>query len=73
MNKIFTVTVTELDCNGNPDNDATWTFSSADDQQKFLDYIDTLTIEDNFEISTDEYFCNTLDKAKEEVFDFINR
>lgn len=73
MIKIFTVTVTELDCNGNVEDDATWTFSSAEDQQEFLSYIDTLAVEDNFEISTDEYFCNTLDKAKEEVFNFINR
>lgn len=73
MNKIYTVTVTELDCKGNVGNNATWTFSSADDQQEFLSYIDTLAVEDNYEIMVDEYFCNTLDKAKKEVFNFINK
>jgi len=74
MNKIYTVTINCLDCNGNVDNSATWTFTKQEDQQELLDYIDSgaISLEENFEVETDEYFANTIDKAKEEVFEFVN-
>lgn len=74
MNKIYTVTINSLDCNGIVDNSATWTFTKQEDQQELLDYIDSgaISLEENYEVETDEYFANTIDKAKEEVFEFVN-
>ena len=70
--KIYTVTINSLDCNGNVDNSATWTFLNLDDRDKFLDYLDTLTLEDNFEVVEDEYFANSLEGAKQEANQFVN-
>lgn len=72
MTKIRTVTINSLDCNGNIDNSATWTFLNLDDRDKFLDYLDTLAFEDNFEVVEDEYFANSLEGAKQEANQFIN-
>ena len=71
-NKIYTITVNELDCNGNVGNSATWHFTDSLARDNVLDYIDTLGIEENFEIEQDEFFANTEDQAKKEVFNFVN-
>lgn len=71
MTKIYTVTINSLDCNGNVDNSATWSFLNSNDRDEFLDYLDTLTLEDNFEVVEDEYFANSLGGAKREVNQFI--
>lgn len=71
MTKIYTVTINSLDCNGNVDNSATWSFLNSNDRDEFLDYLDTLAFEDNFEVVEDEYFANSLDGAKKELDEFL--
>lgn len=72
MTKIYTVTINSLDCNGNVDNSATWSFLNSNDKDEFLDYLDTLAFEDNFEVVEDEYFANSLEGAKQEANQFVN-
>jgi hypothetical protein len=72
MTKIYTVTINSLDCNGYVDNSATWSFLNSNDRDEFLDYLDTLALEEyNFEVVEDEYFANSLENAKREVNRFI--
>lgn len=72
MTKIYTVTINHLDCNGYIDNSATWSFLNLNDRDEFLDHLDTLAFEDNFEVVEDEYFANSLEGAKQEANQFIN-
>lgn len=71
MNKIYTVTIISRDANNNPDNIASWTFLDVNEQQEFLNYLNTLNLESNYEILIDEYFASTLEKAKQEVESFL--
>ena len=67
--RIYTVTITAMNCG----KTATYTFDNEEDQQKLLDYIDTLTIEDDYYIENDSYFiCDNIESTKQEVLDFIN-
>lgn len=67
MNKIYTVTIATAD------NNKTWYFTDEDMRDEALDYIDTLCIEDNVDVQTDEFFANSdIDTTKREVFNFLN-
>ena len=68
--RIYTVTITDMNCG----KTATYTFDNEDDQQELLDYIDSgaISLEENYEVETDEYFISDVEKSKEEVFDFVN-
>jgi len=69
VTKAYTVTIID---NSGKHTTETYTFTNKDEQQEFIDYLDTLAIEDNFRIITDEYCFNTLEYAKQEAFKFIN-
>lgn len=63
---MFSVTVTKQ--NGNSE---TWTFTNSNDKDDFLDYLDELSSECEFEISEDSWFANSLEGAKQEVENFL--
>lgn len=66
MTIMFSVTVTKQ--NGKSE---TWTFLNANDKDDFLDYLDELSNECEFEIDEDSWFANSLDGAKHEVESFL--
>lgn len=63
---MFSVTVTKP--NGKSE---TWTFLNSNDKDDFLDYLDELSNECEFEIDEDSWFANSLDGAKHEVESFL--
>lgn len=66
MTMMFSVTVTKQ--NGRSE---TWTFLNSNDKDDFLDYLDELSSECEFEIDEDSWFANSLDGAKQEVESFL--
>ena len=66
MTMMFSVTVTKQ--NGRSE---TWTFLNSNDKDDFLDYLDELSNECEFEVSEDSWFANTVDGAKQEVESFL--
>lgn len=67
MYKIYTITIVTND------NNKTWYFTDEDMKDEILDYIDTLTVEDDIDIQTDEFFANSHpDTTKQEIFNFLN-
>lgn len=73
MIKIYNVIVNILDCNGNVDNSATFTFTNYKDRDDFIEALDHYQDLDevSFEYSEDEYYPNTLEGAKKEVEEFL--
>lgn len=67
MTMMFSVTVTKQ--NGRSE---TWTFLNSYDKDDFLDYLDELSNECEFEVSEDSWFVNTVDGAKQEVESFLD-
>ena len=63
---MFSVTVTKQD-----GKSETWTFLNSNDKDDFLDYLDELSNECEFEIDEDSWFANSLDGAKHEVESFL--
>lgn len=63
---MFSVTVVKQ--NGKSE---TWTFTNSNDKDDFLDYLDELSSECEFEISEDSWFANSLEGAKQEVENFL--
>lgn len=66
MTMMFSVTVTKQ--NGNSE---TWTFTNSNDKDDFLDHLDELSNECEFEISENSWFANSLEGAKQEVENFL--
>ena len=66
MTMMFSVTVVKQ--NGNSE---TWTFTNSNDKDDFLDYLDELSNECEFEISENSWFANSLEGAKQEVENFL--
>ena len=63
---MFSVTVTKQ-----TGKSETWTFLNSNDKDDFLDYLDELSNECEFEIDEDSWFANSLDGAKHEVESFL--
>lgn len=63
---MFSVTVTKQ-----TGKSETWTFLNPSDKDDFLDYLDELSNECEFEIDEDSWFANSLDGAKHEVESFL--
>lgn len=66
MTMMFSVTVIKQ--NGNSE---TWTFTNFNDRDDFLDYLDELSSECEFEIIENSWFANSLEGAKQEVENFL--
>jgi hypothetical protein len=66
MTMMFSVTVIKQ--NGNSE---TWTFTNFNDRDDFLDHLDELSSECEFEVSENSWFANSLEGAKQEVEDFL--
>lgn len=71
MNEVSTTmmfSVTVVKQNGNSE---TWTFTNSNDKDDFLDHLDELSNECEFEISENSWFANSLEGAKQEVENFL--
>lgn len=66
MTMEFSVTVTKQS-----GESETWTFTNSNDKDDFLDYLDELSNECEFEISENSWFANSLEGAKQEVENFL--
>lgn len=64
--KIYTITVVKK--NGNSE---TWTFLNYVDRDEFLDYLDELQNECEFDIQEDEYWVTSLESDKQQVDAFL--
>ena len=66
MTMMYAVTVTKPD-----GKTETWTFLNANDKDDFIDYLDELSSECEFEIDEDSWFANSLEGAKHEAESFL--
>lgn len=72
MKKVYELTITKGDCNGNPIDTKTLRFETEKEMQGVISFIDTQCVDETYTFDTDEYFFDTVEGAKKEIRKYLN-